>query len=352
MIILLGPDGSGKSVLTKQMEIESDGMFQAWHAVKETGYKDYMEFLAGEPSKPVPISDPEPFYPGPALQKGAHFVCDRFFWCDYPYSQVVRQEPMMFTGKQFQNLHLLTMAHNPIIILMTRNSGRPDPTIPNEYFSPLLQRYRELLDILDLPYWEWDYLHPPMPVENIMNLSVRMQEHVTWWRNLYKRGIGGVGNTANPRAIVLAEEIGPNNMYRIPFETGPTGAFLTEMIEECETPLSEMYLTNWRKTPSLQENIALFEKEIASTGAEYIIAMGKTAAEGIAHLSSDTVRSLKQGFTMPHPGWIVNHSPTIREMEKRKRGFQDSWRDAWAVVLGGTQESNLLPESDGLVVVE
>lgn len=347
MIILEGPDGSGKSILAKQLMVEAEGRLKLIHNVAATEYNEYMEFLAGEPSKPVPINAAEPFIAGSALQAGAHFIQDRTFWSELPYSTVFRSAGMKFSTKQFHNMHLLTLSHNPVVVLMTRNSGRADSTVPPEFFNPILASYRWWFKELDIAFFEWDYLNPPMPIENLVAHSFRMQQQVVWWRNLYKKGLGGIGNTANPTVLILAEEIGPNNLYRLPFERGSSGFYLSEVLDEADTPLSEFYLTNWRKTIDEKENARLLLHEIDMTGVSHIIFMGRTAqgAEKYLHQAGHDLKV----YTMPHPGWIVNHSPTIKEMEKRKRDFLEQWKTAWTTAMKGP-ESHIIPEEETVYV--
>jgi hypothetical protein len=117
MIILLGPDHSGKTTLWSELLAEG---LNVWHAVRETDYDDYMVRLSGEKSRPIPLGQ-NPFIAGELLQKDTHYALDRWFYCEPVYSSVVRGETnLKWSLKQFHNLHWATIAHNPVVVLMTR----------------------------------------------------------------------------------------------------------------------------------------------------------------------------------------------------------------------------------------
>lgn len=341
MIILLGPDSSGKTTLQEKIiefgnlvnpELGDDPPYFGWHAVKDTEYKDYMEVLSGTPDNPIPLGA-HTFQPSPFLEKNKHAVIDRFFWCEYPYSEVLRNAAPKFSLKQFHNLHLATIAHNPVVILMTRRSEEYlDPDVPEELFVPLLQSYREWLEAFDVVYLEWDFMFPRLRLIELLDHEAARQASVIWWRNLAKRGIAGIGNTVNPQVMVIAEVLSANNIFHYPFEGGPSGQYLTDLFQEAEVPLSSFYLTNWKKTNSHEENSILLAKEITQTKIDHVIILGGEArkAEQV-FLSKGFDRS--NIHHLKHPGWVVNHSSSPREEKYRKEGYSREWKATWDKIL-------------------
>lgn len=331
MIIILGPDGSGKTTLTNRL---SEQGLMPLHAVKETDYDDYMRLLSGEKSRPIPLNQ-FPFQPGALLTAGTHFVLDRWFYCEFPYSKILRQEPeMKWSLKQVHNMHLATMAHNPVVLLTTRKA-QPYPAdehVPEGMFTPILNGYRQWLDFFDITYIEWDYLYPPMTIDKLVAHSLDRQSNVIWWRNMAKRGIAGYGNTIWPTTLVLAEILGGYNLYHFPFEQGPSGYYLSELLDEASIPLSSFYITNWKKTTDPAENEALLRKELFKTGVQNVIFLGRESEKALPVVISSGIEK-SSTFTLPHPGWVVNHSPTPKEEKFRKVKYSKTWRETWQKAL-------------------
>lgn len=346
MIILLGPDGSGKTTL--QTKLITEHGLQFFHAIRETDYNEYMEFLSGERSRPIPLQE-IPFIAGDALQKDTHYICDRFFWCDGPYSEIIRNGLGSFSLKQLHNLHLATIAHNPMVILMNRKTPEyKDDYMAGELFTPILERYRTWLTSLGVQYMEWDYLNPPMTLNALVQSSIERQRSITWWRNLAKKGIAGYGNTANPEVFLIAEILGPSNVYHFPFEQGPSGIYLSELFDEGEVPLSCFYVTNWKKTISEEENAQYLIKELTSAGPHDIILLGNESRKSLPTIQalgyqSDHIHQLK------HPGWVVNHAENLRDVTFRKQGYLNDWKETWRNAL---TTKDHLPADDELVITK
>lgn len=330
MIILLGPDHSGKTFLQKQLM--EKGM-TGTHASRDTGYDDYMRQLSGEKSPPIPLGE-RPFQWGALLSPNTHYVCDRFFMCEGPYSEIYRKEPTIkYTLKQWHNLHLQTIAYNPVVVLCTRKGPHWDEGqyVPEEYFEPILASYRKWLGEMKIDYLNYDWQNPVMTVDDLVLASRVAQSEISWWRNMARKGIAGTGNTKDPTVLVLAEVLSNNNVYHLPFEGGPSGRYLSELFDQAEIPMRSFYLTNWKKTNDPAQNVELLTKEINMTGVQSCIILGGEAKRAKPLIESMGIRT----HLIKHPGWVVNHSDNAREEASRKAAYITEWRSVWTQALAG-----------------
>lgn len=340
MIILLGPDHSGKTTLARQLaELDPPGTpgihAEYWNADQHTEYLQYLDLLSGHR---IDNRDAASFRPGSGLERSTQIVADRFFYCEGPYSEVYRQIPQRWNLKQLHNLHLLTLAHNPVIVLTNRigpDYESREQLVGKKLFYPILNAYEEYISMYGL--WPrvlpWNWKVPPMSVRELADFGVEKQSKVVWWRNLMKKGIGGIGNTVNPKVVLVAEEIGPNNTHNLPFETGPSGYYLTDLLDQGDIPLSEFYITNYHRAPTQAEDNALFAKEMQHLTPQSVILLGAEARKCIPICQALGIRI----YTLNHPGWVVNHAHTLRDKELRKKNYLAAWKIAWKEALSSSR---------------
>lgn len=141
MIILLGPDNTGKSTLAKQLQKLGSKIL---HCNTTTVYADYMDILS---------------YPS-----SHQMVFDRWFFCDIPYATVVRGEThSKFTYQQIQIMNRLTTMYKPLILLCTNqasNFEEREQLSTQDQHDALLLEYRRVLVMLNQPYTVYDWEKP------------------------------------------------------------------------------------------------------------------------------------------------------------------------------------------------
>jgi len=102
---------------------------------------------------------------------------------------------------------------------------------------------------------------------------------------MWKSGWGCVGSPL-PKILLVAERIGPNNTHNIPFETGPTGLMLSDLLRKAGTPLGKFAVTNlvksWRRDPREpnDEDMRLLGIELDHLKPEKVVFMGSVAKKG------------------------------------------------------------------------
>lgn len=262
MIVLLGPDASGKTTLAKKLNLPY------YHFDYNSKYEDYLKPLC-------------------SLEM-TNAVLDRHIICEYAYHQIMKR-PFAFTMKQWHNVILLTLIQNPLIILCTRKL--PEYSYPNDQYMPYdkwdecLALYRYFLNTHQIPYIEYDYMGPI----TVGALEIMHKKHVDkmeWWRKMWTDGVGCIGSTY-PKVLLVAERIGPNNMNNLPFETGPTGKMLSDMLSVTGTPLGKFAVTNmvksFRRDTRSPNNtdMALLHGELVNLKPQKVVFMGSIARFGM-----------------------------------------------------------------------
>lgn len=262
MIILLGPDASGKTTLAHKLGLPY------YHFDKDSRYEDYLKPLC--------------------ILGMTDAVLDRHIICEYPYSNIMHRKPA-FTMKQWQNVILLTLIQNPLIILCTHKlherEYRKSQYLPYDQWSRCLALYQHFLNTHQIKHIEYDYLGPVTTGA----LEIIHRKHIdeaAWWRQMWKEGIGCIGST-HPKVLLVAERLGPNNMNNLPFETGPTGKMLTDMLAETGTPLGKFTVTNlvksYRRDPRNpnDDDLRLLRLELEMLKPQKVVFMGSIAKLGI-----------------------------------------------------------------------
>lgn len=261
MIILLGPDSSGKSTLAQKLGLP------CYHFTKDSKYEEYLKPLCT-----LEMTDA---------------VLDRHIICEYPYSNIMHRQPA-FSMKQWHNIVLLTLIQNPLIILCThkphQREYKKEQYLPYEHWDWCLRLYKYFLDTHRIRYTEYDYAGP-ITIGALELMNEKCKSKATWWRQMWRSGYGCIGSVY-PKVLLVAERLGPNNMNDLPFETGPTGYMLSDLIAETGTPLGKVTITNLVKSfrrdtrnPN-EDDYNLLRDELTNLEPEKVVFMGSLAKLG------------------------------------------------------------------------
>lgn len=262
MIIIEGPDASGKTTLAKLLGSKY------YHFDYNSKYEDYLRPLAS-----LDLFDA---------------VLDRHIISEYAYSAVMNRK-FAFTMKEWHNIILLTFIQNPLIILCTHKPLQHEYSkrqyLPYERWNECLRLYREFLDTHLIPYVEYDYAGYTQ-LDLFLRLEEKYRNKMSWWKPMWEAGYGCIGS-AQPRILLVAERMGPNNMNNLPFETGPTGFMLTDLFAQTGTPLGTVAVTNMVKSfrrdtrPPNQADLGLLYMELQRLNPKKVVFMGSAAKVGI-----------------------------------------------------------------------
>jgi hypothetical protein len=163
MIILLGPDNTGKSTLAKQLINESGNVLNSIHCTQHTEFEEYYNWLAVPSTLGVT-------------------VFDRWFFCDIPYAKIVRkEETSKYSYQEIHILNALTKLYKPLIILCTNQAPNFDDReqlSTSEQHYDLLQDYKRVLTVLQQPYTVFDWEYSQLSTFDL--LERHMNERPSW----------------------------------------------------------------------------------------------------------------------------------------------------------------------------
>jgi len=252
---------------------------------------------------------------------------DRFIFSEEPYTRVLGRK-RQFTDKQWHNIILLALAMNPFILLCTHKPSRDrynkEQYLSYEKWDLCLEYYRRFFKTNHITYTEYDYNENLKPsVFEVIEAKYRAKSR--WWVPMWQEGIGMIGSQT-PKFLIVAQEIGPNNVNNLPFETGPTGYMMSEMLTKVGVPLGDIAITNIAKVPRgtrrpvNNRDKELFEQELTNLKPQKVIFMGALSREGIS-----IAKSLKIDYgEMPHLGWF-------------RRVGRDDYCNVFRSIIGSTK---------------
>ncbi len=306
MIVLLGPDASGKTTLAEKLGL------QYYHFTNHSKYEDYLKPLC-------------------ALDM-TNAVLDRHMICEYPYHMLMKREPA-YNMKQWHNVLLLTLIQDPLFILCTHKSleGKysKDQYLPYDKLDRCLALYRVFLNTHHINYIEYDY-DRPTSLKAIKLIHEKHIDRMAWWRQMWKDNIGCIGSV-HPKVLLVAERLGPNNMNYLPFETGPTGKMLTDMIATTGTPLNKFAVTNLvksfrRDTRNPNGNdLRLLRLELEMLKPQEVVFMGSIAKLGIKIAKELNI----EHHEIAHFGYYSHRG--ITDVSKMP-AYLDEWRKIMGII--------------------
>lgn len=316
MIIVLGPDDAGKTTLVVELATLT-GMETSHHTMDST-YQGYLDPLVST--------------------KAQTMIMDRYMFCEVPYAFVLNRK-FKYPLKHFHNIVLLTLMYNPLIILCTHkpvNDQHYDKSVlPYERWDECLGAYRRFLQSNHIPYLVYDYgVFPEGAASAFRRMEKIRREEVQWWLLLWQAGYGPIGSP-HPDILIVAERLGPNNVHNLPFETGPTGYMMTEMLDHTSTPLGRVAITNLVKAPRgdkrepNDEDLRLLKYEIDHMKPKGVLLMGSTAKA-----ASPMIQKLELPWDrIPHLGYY--HHRGIKDMT----GYHKEWQRIYRRLCGETEPS-------------
>jgi len=267
VIIILGPDHTGKTTLARKLGLPY------YHFDKDSSYLDYLK-----PLVELKLFDA---------------VLDRHAVCEYAYAKVMGRK-FRFTLKEWHNLLLLTLIQNPLVVLATHKPSPynypSDQYLPYDKWDECLSYYREFLNTHHIPHIEYDFTSGAWDSDKYIATWLSLEKHfrhnMDWWVPMWLAGYGCIGST-NPKVLLVAERIGPNNVNNLPFETGPTGRMLSDMLSATGTSFNKVAITNMVKSyrrdrrPPTEEDRAQLCKERLHLKPQRVEFMGTPARYGM-----------------------------------------------------------------------
>lgn len=262
MIILEGPDATGKTTLAKLLSTHG-----YLHYDQHTQYKDFLADLVS----------------------GKHYtsVLDRSAFSEIPYSIVMNRKNKL-TLKEMHNLFLLYLAYDPVIVLFTHKADHAaytkDQYLPYKNWDSCLAEYRKFFSEQQIPFVEYDYLKNTPG--KLLLIEEWRNHSSSWWLPMWKEGFGFIGSHS-PDVLLVAERMGPSNLNNLPFQEGPTGYMLSDVLSRTNTPLGTFAVTNMVKSHRGDIrgvnycDLSLLEIEIKNLMPKKVILMGRVARAAI-----------------------------------------------------------------------
>ena len=356
MIIIEGPDHTGKTTLAKAIN-ELSPELTYYHFTQHSGYSDYIEDLSS--------------------LKHLTGILDRHAISEVPYSHVMKRD-FRFTQKQFHNLVLMTLAQNPLFILGTHEPPAedysPDQYMPISEWGLCMTKYLEFLHSENIEYLRYDYtkvgdLYPKF----LANLHKSHLDSIEWVKPLWEKGMGYTGSP-HPVILLVAERIGPSNSHCLPFEEGPTGYMLSEVIHDTHTPLGSIAITNLvkldkyvdraskeYKRPVNEDDLNLFELELQHLQPRKVLFMGKvskdagthicdinfTPCDSIIHLGALNHQGIKDLTNYKIAWWDKIKRDLADDLERRRKeefGEELTQSDKYGSLVPGKSNTHNVPD--------
>ena len=252
-------------------------------------------------------------------------VLDRYFLCEFVYAPL-KGRKIQFTAKESQNLLALTLIQRPVVVLGTaippKSEYSKEEYLEHDKLKVALGAYVSLLRTLRIQYLEYDYraMSAALFAKRLLTIEDGYLGLCNWWVPMWTKGYGCVGSP-DPKVLIMAERLGPFNYRNIPFEAGPTGLMMQELM--AGAPVRDYALTNWVKTGDAAKDALLLEEELSALNPKFVVVMGSVAKKGIPVLD-------KLGVPYRH----VVHLGFINRNRAMWDRYKESFWNMWQEVTG------------------
>ncbi len=203
------------------------------------------------------------------------------------------------TLKQKHNLTLLMLTLDPVIVFCDFDTANKNARF--ELLSFLL--------VNKIQFFSCDANTDKNSfVDSVKEIHAKRLSGIRWWVKMWREKVGFIGSQ-HPETLIVGERIGPNNTHSIPFEVGPTGKMMSDMLQFTGYPLGVVAITNIikeqrRENKSFDKNDkAKFETGLRNLKPSKVILMGAQAKK----FGAPIVESEKIEYaTIEHFGYL-NH---------------------------------------------
>lgn len=287
MIVVEGPDNSGKSTLVKTL------VERGFPLIKRERFKPGKEETIG-------LSYLKALIPkdGDRLAH-SHGVLDRLLASEIIYGDIFRGGHRISDGEHLAILNML-IAYNASVVLCD-----PGNLAIKETWHEREQLYDDALTIAASYRKNMNHIFRPMVIVKY-NWKLNAKAAKTfepwgqdkaaleWWSaNPY--GAGGL----NPKILIVGESPSPRMKTNVPFSNGPAGDFLAWAIREAEQLMGRHIVGNYYVTNAskgTERDASLLREEIRFLEPRLVLSLGREAEELVKSVAKAT-----HHVSLPHP---------------------------------------------------
>lgn len=315
MLIIEGPDNSGKTTLAKQIAAFYDTEYVASIGPRA----DYDWWITQLKLPPAQLISQ---------------VRDRFFFSELVYGPLLRGK-LRVNQQQIEVVQSMIQATDPLIITcefvpdqMQFDSREQLTTFGNQI------EINENFHALNFSnYWHIHYDWRD-PVSVVTTLAAIDQ----WWmsrdlavsrRQVLSRGRGPLC----PHYMIVGIDLADNNTHKIPFEQSKSAHLVHEFLRDVGVDPVMCYFTNGEKKGSglSQDNLQYLLKEFEVCRPRMVIGLGKTPSIMLSILSI-------KHLSLPHPGYFLRKNDSQGFLKFAKDKYDVFKRELDATYKGAKGE--------------
>jgi len=288
MIIVEGPDSSGKTTLAKELASQF-GLNYLKSPGPKTDYDWWMSVLT---------------LPTDQLAK---LICDRFLFSEFVYGPIVRGK-IKLSPLEIDLVISMLVTAEPLVVHCELHYNR-------EYFDCRPQlldwdtnlraaaAYTHVLRGWNHKVYKWNdwnsHAATCKAVDSYCNQSV------VDWQARRKELSYGRGQLCSPQLMIVGESFSTNNQWKVPFERSRSAQMLHEGLRKAGFTMWDVWFTNVLKTGKglTSADMTTLKREIELLNPTEILSLGNHAS-GWVLLTNPPMPVRK----LIHPGWWVRRS--------------------------------------------